>query len=235
MNPEVVKAWLRRRNRAAMGWNLAGAVGLMLAGVVVLYVSFWVCYGVIWFVSSPFLPVSHGVRLLLSAGFILLVVVVGARQNWEDIDPLRQQVRMAKDMDITFSPFNQYGVSLKTDAVKAGAFEVRSIAAVCNAVLCGGAKLLIGGVRSLRRFWRLRSLEVDGCARVLALLAAQGRRQSFTEIVQKIPGLNPVRTFDDLRYVEGVLFLSNEPPGLTLHPDLKAELSTRTGEPAAHL
>jgi hypothetical protein len=50
------------------------------------------------------------------------------------------------------------------------------------------------------------------------------RRQSFVEIVEKLPGLDPVKVFDDLRYIDGVLFLSTEPAGLTLHPELKQEL-----------
>ena len=37
--------------------------------------------------------------------------------------------------------------------------------------------------------------------------------------------LNPVRVFHDLRLIDGVLFLSNDPPGLTLLPELRTELS----------
>ncbi len=33
------------------------------------------------------------------------------------------------------------------------------------------------------------------------------------------------QVFDDLHWIEGVLFLSNEPPGLTLLPELRTELS----------
>jgi len=43
--------------------------------------------------------------------------------------------------------------------------------------------------------------------------------------VQNLPGLNPVKTFDDLRFVDGVHYLSSEPAGLTLLPELKEELN----------
>jgi len=46
-----------------------------------------------------------------------------------------------------------------------------------------------------------------------------------SEIVERLSGLNPVRVFDDLHWIEGVLFLSNDPPGLTLLPELRTELS----------
>jgi len=104
-------------------------------------------------------------------------------------------------------------------------FEVRSLAATINYILCGGVLLLFGSVRSIRRFRRLKAVEMDGCARVINLLLVAGQRQSFAEIVAQLSGLNPVQVFDDLRWIEGVLFLSNDPPGLTLLPELRTELN----------
>ena len=127
-------------------------------------------------------------------------------------------------MDVTLTPWTRYGISYNTNAVKAGVFEVRSLALVINYTLCGGVFLLMGSMRRLRQFRRLRAVDAEGCARVITLLLAAGRRQSFTEIAEKLPGLNPVKVFDDLHCIEGVLFLSNEPPGLTLLPELRTEL-----------
>jgi hypothetical protein len=42
--------------------------------------------------------------------------------------------------------------------------------------------------------------------------------------VERLSELNPVQVFDDLRLIEGVLFLANAPPGLTLLPELRTEL-----------
>ena len=58
----------------------------------------------------------------------------------------------------------------------------------------------------------------------ITLLLAAGRRQSFAEIVERLSELDPVRVFDDLHWIEGVLFLSTDPPGLTLLPELRTEL-----------
>ena len=55
-------------------------------------------------------------------------------------------------------------------------------------------------------------------------MLAAGRRQSFAEIVERLSELDPVRVFDDLHWIEGVLFLSIAPPGLTLLPELRTEL-----------
>ena len=199
--------------------------GCLLGGLLVLFVSFWVAYGVIWFVSHSLFHLSHRVILLVAGGFMTLVVIVGARQNWQNLDPVEQHVRLAEQMDITLSPWNRYGMSLDTDAVKAGAFEIRSMASAVNCFLCGGVLLVLGSLPKLRRFQRLRRIDVDGCARVVALLHAAARRQSFDEIVEKLPGLDPVNVFDDLRYIDGVLFLSSEPSGLMLNPELRSELN----------
>jgi hypothetical protein len=142
----------------------------------------------------------------------------------ESLDPLQRQTNLARDMDITLTPWTRYGISYNTDVMKAGAFKVRALAIVINYVLCGGVILVLGSVGKLRRFRRLMQIDVPECARVITLLQAMVRRQSFVEIVEKLPGLDPVKVFDDLRYIDGVLFLSTEPAGLTLHPELKQEL-----------
>ena len=225
MNLDVIKTWLKRTLRTTMTWNAVAMVGCFLGGLLVLYVSFWVSYAVIWFISNAFFPLVHHTILLITTGFMALVVIVGARQNWEDLDPLARQVRLAQAMDITLSPYTRYGMSYNTDAVKAGVFEVRSLASVINFILCGGVKLVFGAVGKLRQFRRLKSIDVEECARVITLLLTTPKRQSFQEIVEKLPGLNPVKAFDDLRYIDGLLFLSNEPPGLTLLPELRTELN----------
>ena len=225
MEIEPVKVWLKRTLNGAMLRSVLGSVGFLLAGLLVLYFSFWASYAVIWFISHSVFPLRHHTILLIASVFMTLVVIVGARQNREQLDPLERQVQMARDLDITLTPWNRYGMSYSTNAVSAGVFEVRSLAATINYILCGGVLLLFGSVRSIRRFRRLKAVDPEGCARVITLLLAAGKRQSFAEIVAQLSGLNPVQVFDDLHWIEGVLFLSNDPPGLTLLPDLRTELN----------
>lgn len=225
VNSEQIQTWLQKRLSIANAWNLVAMSGCLLGGLVVLFISFWVAYGVIWFISHSVFTLSHRVILCIAGGFMTLVVIVGARQTSQNLDPLEQQARLAGQMDITLTSWPRSGVSLNTDAVKSGAFEVLSTASVINSILCGGVLLVLGSLPRLRRFQRLRRIDVGECARVIALLHAAARRQSFAEIVEKLPGLNPVNVFDDLRYIDGVLFLSSEPSGLALDPELKSELN----------
>ncbi len=224
MSIELVQTWLKRTLRTALVWKLVALAGCVLGGLVVLYVSFWVTYAVVWIISHSFFPLRHHIILLIAAAFMTLVVIIGARQNWEDLEPLQRGVRLARDMDITLTPYSRYGMSYNTNAVKAGVFEVRSLASVINYILCGGVKLLLSSVGKLREVQRLRCFDVEGCARVILLLLSAPGRHSFEEIVGKLPGLNPVKAFEDLRHVDGVVFLSSEPPGLTLLPELREQL-----------
>ena len=218
--------WLRNKVRTERVWRVAAMSSSLLAGVLILYVSFWITYGVIWIIASSFFPLKREVIALLASAFMVLVVVVGVRHNLADLDPLQRQVRMARDMDITLTPYSRYGISCNTNALKAGLFEVRSLAAVINYILCGGVKLVFSAVAQWRRFRRLAHIDVTAAAQVLGLLYTAGRRLSFAEILEKLPEINPVRVSYDLRCLAGVLFLSNDPPGLALHPDLKEELYT---------
>lgn len=223
---------MKKRLRAAIIWNVVAMAGCFVGGLLVLYLSFWVSYGVIWFIAHSFFPLTHHTILLIAAGFMTLVVIIGARQNLQDLEPLQRGVRLAEEMDITLTPYTRYGMSYDTNAVKAGVFEVRSLASLINYVLCGGVKLVFSSVGRLRQVRRLKLVDIEGCTRVIALLQPTPRRHSFQEIVQQLPGLNPVKVFDDLRCIEGVLFLSNEPAGLTLLPELREELNHRLGSGA---
>lgn len=111
MDIEPVRVWLKRTLHGAKVRSALDCVGSLLAGLLVLYLSFWASYAVIWFISHSFFPLRHHTLLLIAGAFMTLVVIVGARQNREQLDPLERQVQMARDMDITLTPWNRYGSS----------------------------------------------------------------------------------------------------------------------------
>ena len=61
---------------------------------------------------------------------------------------------------------------------------------------------------------------------MLTVLHDAGHRVAYHDITAAIDGLNPVRVFNQLRLLDGVLFLESEPRGLALGTDLRAELHT---------
>ena len=88
-----------------------------------------------------------------------------------------------------------------------------------------GPRVVTAAVHLFRKALRLRGIDVAGCAAVIAVLHAVGRKMSFQEIVAAVEGLNPVMVFPQMHEIDGVLFLKAEPAGLALTAELKEELS----------
>jgi hypothetical protein len=59
---------------------------------------------------------------------------------------------------------------------------------------------------------------------VLAALCRRDGRVSFLDLAALLPASNPVRVFPQLRDIEGVVFLTMEPVGLSLTAELRQEL-----------
>ena len=73
--------------------------------------------------------------------------------------------------------------------------------------------------------WRVRSLVFADAARVIAFLDTRAHRVGYHEILDAVPGIDPVRTFGDLGRVDGVLTLVTTPAGLSLNDQLRSELN----------
>jgi hypothetical protein len=64
---------------------------------------------------------------------------------------------------------------------------------------------------------------------VLHLLYRAGRRVARVEIDEALPGGDVAAVADRLRDVEGVLFLTSDPPGFSLSSPLRDELARALG------
>lgn len=91
-------------------------------------------------------------------------------------------------------------------------------------ILFSGPRAAIWSAKQIGQGYMLYRVDVAGCAAVLDLLCRTGHRMSYQEITAAIPGLNPVLVFDQLRLLDGVLFLTSSPPGLSLESGLREAL-----------
>jgi len=94
---------------------------------------------------------------------------------------------------------------------------------ITDCLYCG-PRVVVSGIKTLRKAARLRRLDVQACGRVIARLLAANRKLSFQEIVADADGINPAQVFPQLHDVEGVLLLRAKPPGLTLTQELRQEV-----------
>ncbi len=92
-----------------------------------------------------------------------------------------------------------------------------------NLVLAG-PRCALFAIASIRRGTRLLFFDVKTCAAVLAQLVEQGRRVPFTDLGRVTPKILSRRILVQLHDIQGVVFLTEDPLGLTLTAELRAEI-----------
>ncbi len=220
MRADEIREWLGRKTRAKACVNFALAAVYALLGLILLFITFWAVYGVMWYICFSFeldVPGQHLTRLLVSAGVLVLLFIGNAttsRRYLEDLSfttgTVDKKVFVIPGMGSNINP-------LAPDSA-------HSFVKVITSILFSGPRLVTASVRRLKRALRLLRLDLDGCASVLALLLSRPSRVPFGEIVAGVPGLDAVAVFPQMREIDGVMFLTSDPPGLSLSPELADDL-----------
>ena len=91
-------------------------------------------------------------------------------------------------------------------------------------IIYAGPRLLLASVGFIDEIIRKLRLDVMACARIFQVLLSRNSRVSFAELASRTGIAHSFKIFPQLREIEGVVFLSAEPPGLSLTSDLRAEL-----------
>jgi hypothetical protein len=92
MKTEAVQAWLKRKRSSGATSRLLLAIGVLIAGLVVLFFTFWFTYAIVWFgfqgvsaisslMFSKKLHLTHEWRLIISGIFILLLFIQHVRTS----------------------------------------------------------------------------------------------------------------------------------------------------------
>jgi len=217
LNAAEVGEWLRKKARAKACVSACLGFASMLGAFVALFVTYWIVYGVVLFGFNWFLPHSHATRLYVSGGVLVLLFIGNAttrRRYLEDLSfttgTVDKRVVVIPGLGSNINPF--------------APDSVHSFAKTIASILFSGPRLVSASVQLLQKAVRLLQLDLDGCASVLALLLSRGVRVPFGEIVAAVPGLDPVAVLPQLREIDGVMFLTSEPRGLALSPELADEI-----------
>lgn len=102
---------------------------------------------------------------------------------------------------------------------------IHGMAKLVASIFCIVPVLTFAAFGQLSQVLRVRRMAFADAARVLAFLATRPQRVPYGAIVQEVPGLDPPRAFADLAKIDGVLFLTTTPAGLSLTDRLRAELA----------
>jgi len=220
MNSEAIKVWLKRKKiSGAISRGLAG-LGTGLAGLVVLFLTFWFTYAIIWvgfqgvtalsdLTIGKRIRLTHEWRLAGSGIFILLLFLQHLRTSpwyWGDY-PQR---------DYVAAP----GLQARAGALGALGFMLAYPGASANMIadiLLSGPRLLTGGWNLWRESRRLAHLDEETCSQLLGFLASRPSVVPYEEL--RSAGWE--EWFNQLRRIDGIVFLEK---GLNLSCELRQEL-----------
>jgi predicted RNA-binding Zn-ribbon protein involved in translation (DUF1610 family) len=215
MELTAVKVWLVKRKATESVAGFAVGTLLLLAGLVVLVATCWlVAKLALLSLASAAALTNHfagtnlavhattGRLLALMATSGVLLFVSNARLDRERL------------FDFTKVSWN------------AKSLPVNIPLAMWNAVvdlLVAGPRMVAGGVLKLAAGFHWLVLDIDVCAPVLEQLLAREQRVTVEEIKSRIPRFEVLVTIDQLRLIEGVVFLES-PAGFVLTTNLRREL-----------
>jgi hypothetical protein len=212
---------LLRRLARQQRW--AGVLGMMVAALVLA-----LTFGLTW-ITILVATLIWGFRLRdttlswLSLGFVVLLFLSYRRARPPALE------------EIEFTESEEQGLAWMGPGARVSPFAgllgmamapraVGSMARLVADVLFAGPRLVDASLTAFRQAGRLKSLDVDGIAAVLTVLLAHPGRVAFDEIVARIEGLDAERVFAQMKAIPGVVILPSPPPGLSLTPDLRAQL-----------
>jgi len=208
------------KTRSIVSHALLALVGV-LAGMVVLFLTFWFTYAIIWFgcygvsaaselVSGKRVRLSHEARLICSGIFLVLLFVQHFRTNpshWGDY-PRRDYAAVP-------------GLPMHARTTGSLLWMLAYPGASANMVadlLLSGPRLVVGSWRLAGEISLIKKIDAASCANLLGFLLQRGRAVPYEELREA--GWEP--WFEQLRRMEGVIFLEK---GLSLSDELRAELS----------
>jgi hypothetical protein len=218
MNHDSAIKWFSTWRAKEMLAAILGAAGGFILAAVLLVLAWGFIFMVTLYIGSNWTPYLGGwVFPLIATAAIPLLFVGNACVRQETLGKYALTTGTATDKLVTIPGYGSNVNPLAPNSI------ITALKIVADVLFCG-PRVTVWSFRQVGRVFRLLSLDVAGCAAVLTILHDAGQRMSYHDISESIEGLNPVRVFNQLRLLDGVLFLQSDPPGLSIGTNLKKEL-----------
>ena len=215
MLEDALKRWIAREKSQLVLQNSGLSLFMLIAGLIVLFLTFWLTYAVIYGGSTGVsaasellfrkrLSLSHEARLVCSAVFTGLLVFQYFRT-----DPFHWGDYPADDYKTV------PGLAYHTGPTGALAMMLIHSGASANMIadiLLSGPRLFFGSFKIAAQARRLRQADMDGCARLLAILFQRPAAVPLEELANAgwVPWLQQLRQFDGVRVLTKGVALSSE-------------------------
>lgn len=233
--------WLRKRFAQEASLSVLMGVAAIALGVVVVFLTFWLAYAMMWLVGevlssvtqlvvSKKVPWPHWLRMVGAAGFIVLLFRQHLRASpWgcgsyadADARPSAGFNQQGGPIALYGGPFLSLGQLLR--------YPTASSRMVVE-LLETGPRLFTGARALFRQADAIRRMDTTGCAWVLTALSGRTGSVPRDELIAAWPDADWPRLWAQLRLIDGLVFLEK---GISLTEDLRNELqplfgSGRTG------
>lgn len=221
MDKNKIQSWLGKKKIGMMVGKCVGAMLSCCGGVIVLFLTFWLAYFVAWLASSGFLAlvelffgsnikIGNSWFLIASSVFMALLFVQYFRtdaMSWGRY--ARQESEMDARLRSDIHELVPEAEILQHSGLMAKLF---------SDIFLIGPRLLIGTFIRLKEIRRIRCIEIDMCAEILALICVRNDTVSYEELSKLGWGAKLVQ----LKLMDGVSFLKH---GLFLSDELRTELN----------
>jgi hypothetical protein len=226
MTLEAIQHWLGKKIALHILGCWVGAVLGLLAGLFVLFLTFWLAYVAVFlgeysvsalrqlFFNHTF-HLRHTWRMAICGLFLAALFVEWIRRSpWE----------LGNYGKVNASPGSQ---ALVIQGGVLGACGMllanpQASAAMITEIIYTGPRLVLGAGSLVREAYRSRSFNLQPCAGVLQLLASRGAAVTYEEFATTWPDVDLLKLKNELARIPGVIFLEK---GLTLTDDLRQELT----------
>ena len=218
MNQDSVKAWLKVKKSSGATNRCLLAFVTLLGAAVVLFLTFWITYAVIWIcfpgvsavsemAFSKKLKLTHEWQLALNGVFIALLFIQHFRTSpwyWSDYS----DESLNESPDIHNQSEGSYG---------AERINPHATAKMLADIVLSGPKLFSGSWNLWRESRRFGAMDEDFCSQLLGILASRHSAVPFEELREA----GWEEHLSQLRCIDGIIFLEK---GICLTPELRREL-----------
>lgn len=216
--------WLKKRaGRHILACSI-GSVLSLLAGLVVLFLTFWFAYFVVYLGEGGVSAVTelcfnhrfhlgHAWRLVICGFFIVALFVEWIRRSPWDLGNYGKVV----------SPPGAKALARRDGTVALGLLlaNPQASASIIAEILYTGPRLVLGAGSLVRSGLQTRNLDTPACAQILELLAASEKPVTYEELQSAQPEVEWIRTGASMTWIPGIIILEK---GLSTTNDLREEL-----------
>lgn len=224
MTPKL-ESYVTRKLRGDAWIDFAGAVAAFFGGILMLVITWYVVLAVTWIALVIPWRVAHASQWarIVAAGVIVLAFV----ESWRDQRRLFEQFTQKNTTGGAALSAGLYllGVGYGPRClIPLSPATSRNLVRIFADALCSGPRLLTNSVRLVRRGRARATADFNLCARVLEMALKKPGRLPFKQVRKAHPDLSLLRVAEQLSWIDGVVLLRAEPPGLTLTDALREEL-----------